>query len=685
MSTTLTAAKHDEQSAESAAFQTYWLWAMCLLGVDYFSTLAYQPSLTFQAAGWLAPLATVIVVLATLLGALPIYWYIAGKSPFGQGSIALMEQLVQGWRGKTLVLLLLGFAATDFVMIKTISLADAAEHLIHNTYVAQDRPLRQLAQHSRQLCREYLGAEAAAFFTEQLMVTILLSAVGFFFWYLLRQGFNRNVIRLAVPLVALYLVLNGLVIGCGVAYLVQHPQRLADWWAHLQAGQWHPQPMDGAGASWLWLILLCLFFLPQLSLGLSGFELSLLLMPQIRGKSSDDPQRPRGRIRNTRKMLTLAAFIMSFYLLGSALVTTIFIPPAALLPGGLADNRALAYLAHGGALAGDSGPATLSPLFGPLFGTLYDICTILLLGLAGTSVMMSLAALLPGFLLRFGMEFHWVHRWGLLLTLFYGVNLLITVYFRASVHDQRGAYATSVLVLVTSAALTACLSRQQKRPGRLWRGLPWKFTPTAVLFSLTTLAVMLLSPTGLLISFCFIVALLTTSVFARAVRSDELRTIGFDFASEQARFLWDSLRMADVPVLVPHRPGRQQRENKEKSLRADHNLTADVDIVFLEVEVDDPSNFYQKLLIDVFRDERRIVVKVTRCTSVAHAIASIALEISRVSSKPPAVHFGWTEMDMLAASWSYLAFGEGNIPWKVHELIQAAEPDSSRQPRVVIG
>jgi hypothetical protein len=336
----------------------------------------------------------------------------------------------------------------------------------------------------------------------------------------------------------------------------------------------------------------------------------------------------------------------------------------------------MAYLAHGGDLVGGG---SLGELFNPVFGTFYDIVTVVLLCLAGTSVMTALAVLLPQFLLRFGMELRWAHRWGVLLGLFALVNLAVTLYFRASVHDQRGAYATGVMVLMTSAALVTYLSVRHERHTQGKRG-PLSYGLIALIFAATTVAI----TSGLLISFGFIVTILTSSVFARAMCSDELRTTGFDFKDRESKFLWDSLVTADFPVLVPHRPGLHERNTKEKQIRQDHQMDPDVDIVFLEVEVDDPSNFYQRLLVEVFREEKRFVIKLTRCVSVAHAIAAVALEMSR-HSKPPGVHFGWSEMDLLAASWSYFAFGEGNIPWKVRELIREAEPDPARRPRVIIG
>ena len=136
----------------------YWLWVLCLLGLDYFSTLAYQPSITSHETARLGPLATAVVILVTLFGVLPVYCYLAGRSPGGQGSLGIVESLIRGWRGKTLVLILLGFAATDFTMLKSLSLADAAQHLIRS----DDAAWQDKTQGDHWLCANNPRASARA-------------------------------------------------------------------------------------------------------------------------------------------------------------------------------------------------------------------------------------------------------------------------------------------------------------------------------------------------------------------------------------------------------------------------------------------------------------------------------------------------------------------------------------------
>jgi hypothetical protein len=663
--------------------QSHWLGVLCLIGVDYFSSLAYQPSITFDVAGHLGPLATLVVVAMTLCGALPVYAYVAGQSPQGQGSVALLERLVRGWRGKTLIVLLLGFAATDFVMNKTLSLADAAEHMNRNEWRLWQQFLEELRDQTHDLVQRTLGPVAANYLDKQMIVTILLGILGYIFWAIIRRGFTRKVIALSVVIVSLYLLLNTVVVGSGLGYLAWHAEIAQAWYESATTGR-GPFSAAMAGHSGWMVAGLCLLFFPNLALGLSGFEMSMVVMPQVKGRRDDDRNHPRGRIRNTRKLLALAALIMSVYLLGAVFVTCTLIPPDALQANGRASNRTLAYLAHGGTLADGEAGTRLNPLFGPVFGSIYDLCTVVILCLAGTSVMTSLQNLVPPFLLRFGMEFKWVDAWGVLFGLFALTNLAVTLWFRASVDAQRGAYATGVLVVISSACLVTAIDRWRRRRHRWLLRVPWGFGLIALLFVASASYLLLTNPAGVLIALGFIIVIFGSSLLSRPFRNRELRTVGFEYVNEDSHRLWEELKLLKLPVLIPHRPGRHERDLKEECIRREHQLRPEIDVVFIEVHVQDASNFIQNPAMEVEREGSRFVVRITRCVSVAHAVAAVALELSR-AGPTPTLHFGWSDMSLLEAMWSYLVFGEGNVPWRVRELLQREEPDSARRPRVVIG
>src|SRR5258708_36675304 len=96
-----------KKSQTLLAPSSWWL-VLCLIGLDYFSTLAYLPSLAVEAAGPLAPLAALVVVIVTLLAALPVYLYVVGRSPHGRGGTGVIERVGAGWAGE--VFWLVGFA-----------------------------------------------------------------------------------------------------------------------------------------------------------------------------------------------------------------------------------------------------------------------------------------------------------------------------------------------------------------------------------------------------------------------------------------------------------------------------------------------------------------------------------------------------------------------------------------------
>lgn len=633
--------------------QSFWLWVLCLTGVDYFSTLGYQPSIAFEATGRLAPLATVLLVLVTLFGALPVYCYVAGQSFHGQGSIAMLEKLVHGWRGKFLVLVLLGFAGTDFVITKTLSAADAAEHLIHNP----------------------LWHDMPVWLQSQIMLTMLLLVVlgGVFL-----RGFSE-VIGIAVGLVAVYLALNTIVIVAGLGHLAAHPDLIAAWWRDVQSGNWLMPEAHGQGAGWGAIIIVCLLFFPKLALGLSGFETGVAVMPLIRGDSTDSPQHPVGRIRNTRKLLIAAAGIMSIYLLGSAMIVSTLIPPQELQKGGHAANRALAYLAHG------EGPMVLSTWFGNVFGTVYDISTVLILWFAGASAMSGLLNLVPRYLPRYGMAPEWASKFRALVVLFTVINLIVTLVFRADVEAQGGAYATGVMVLIFSACVATIIDQFRKRQGATSARIAWPYVGIAAVFFYVTTMIVIEKPEGMAIASCFIAAVMVSSLWSRILRSTELRFISFQFINNESKFLWDALRHLEFPVLVPHRAGgARSLAEKEEQIRQTHHLDSNVPIVFVEASLGDVSDFYHSPVIEVTDEEGRFIIRVTNCVSIAHVLATIALELSK-TGKPPELHFGWSDENPLAMNLRFVLFGEGNVPWLVRELISKAESDHAKQPRVIIG
>jgi hypothetical protein len=674
-------AENKDSSRSSRAYP--WLLVLSLVGLDYFSTLAYLPSIAVAEAGPLAPIAALGVSLVTLLAALPVYLYVVGRSPQGEGATGLLERRVHGWFGKFLILMLLGFVAADFVITRTLSLADASLHILHNPYW-QDHV------HSFQQNKEAVRASLPAvlqgrffdFWTEQLVLTVVLSLVGFGFYAFLQTGLSHAFLRFAAAVVGLYLLLSVFVVGSGVFLLVSQPELVKSWWSDVGRVTGAGHGTTPLASSW-GLLFVGLYFFPKVALGVSGFELSMAVAPLIQARPGDDPARPRGRIRDARKLIFLSALVMAILVPAATLIVTLLVPVDA-LKGGSAAHRALAYLAHGEG-ADKSEVPSLGWIFGPVFGTVYDASTALILVFAGASAILGIRNLVPGFLARFGMQLEWARKVGVMTHLFNTTILLVTVWFQASVSAQQGAYASSVLVLLTSAAVAALLDVRARLHGS-WLG-PVASAPFLVLtlFFLYMAGLNVLhNPYGLAIAMIFVAITLSTSLASRYLRNRELRFHGFAFADDGSRRRWEEIRNLEFQVLVPHRTGQTTLLQKEDEVRHKHRLAPDVPIIFIEVELGDASEFYHEPMMRIDHEEGREVIRLSRVASVSHVLAAIGLEFTKVG-RPPEIIFGWSSEGPVAAMLHFLFLGQGNVPWMVHELIRHAEPNPARRPRVTIG
>jgi hypothetical protein len=268
--------------------------------------------------------------------------------------------------------------------------------------------------------------------------------------------------------------------------------------------------------------------------------------------------------------------------------------------------------------------------------------------------------------------------------LFTCINLIVTWIFNADVEAQGGAYATGVLVLMSSASIATAIDLTRKRTRPWFVSLSLPSIIVAMVFVYTTVAVMIEKPDGMKIASFFILAIVISSVFSRLWRSTELRLSRFVFPNPESQMLWESLKYLEIPVLVPHRPGRRDLLEKEADIRRVHRLDPTTPIVYLEAIPGDASEFVHSPHMEIFSQEERFILRVTKCHSVAHVVAAVGLELAK-EGNPLEIHFGWSDEMPIAANLKFILFGEGNVPWMVRELIRRAEPDAKYQPRIVIG
>lgn len=596
---------------------------MCLTGVDYFSSMGFQPGISFLAAGLLSPFATLTLVALTLFGALPAYRIISQESPHGQGSFHIFEQLLKGWTGKACVLILLGFAVTDFIFTITVCASDASAHIVENPWFPH-------------------------FSFDRIVLTIIMILLlgGVFL-----KGFGEA-IRISLWLVMIYLLVNLVTLSVCVEKLLSHTDLVSAWVDKLFA------QFQNVGT----MVSVSLLVFPQLALGLSGFETGVAVMPMI--ETPEKKSLPQ-RIERTHRLLITVALVMAVFLLVGSTVTTLLIEPKLFAEGGEANGRALAYLAH--------------LYLGDTFGLLYDTSTVLILWFAGASGVAALLSLVPQYLPRYGMAPGWARAQRPLVLLITAISISLVILFKANVDAQAGAFATGLLVLIASATVAAAAT--------VWkRGWLARITygSIAAAFIYASVTIIKTRPDGFIISVLFTMIMLISCFLSRAIRSTELRVGDVELDECALRFIekakeeaWGEIR------LLAHKPDGTSYSWKVSEARFRHSIQeGEGNFIFLEVIPKDVSEFYTGVLKVHGAEQHGYPVLSCESPSVPNAIAALLLHLRDTTGKVPHAYFGWTEGNPVKYALKYLILGDGETAPITREILRNAEARVEQRPYV---
>jgi hypothetical protein len=262
---------------------------------------------------------------------------------------------------------------------------------------------------------------------------------------------------------------------------------------------------------------------------------------------------------------------------------------------------------------------------------------------------------------------------------FTAIAFAVTIIFDADVDAQGGAYATGVLVLMSSAAFAVTLS--------VWRkgGVRWGFLAIFLVFAYTTVVNIIERPEGIKIASFFIGAIIFTSLISRVQRSTELRIQRIEL-DETAEEILKEVSRAEIRIIANRcdRGDVQEYQFKEKEKREDNHIPREDDVIFFEVTPGDASEFSGEMRVKGYKVDGYRVFR-TESPAVPNAIAAFLIYLRDRTNKIPHVYFGWSEGNPIMYILKYIAFGEGDTAPVTHEVLRQAEDDPERRPAVHVG
>jgi hypothetical protein len=295
--------------------------------------------------------------------------------------------------------------------------------------------------------------------------------------------------------------------------------------------------------------------------------------------------------------------------------------------------------------------------------------------------MAGLLNIVPRYLPRYGMAPSWARAVRPLVLVYTAIACAITVIFEADVEAQGGAYATGVLVLMSSAAVAVTLSawRRGSRPGVVAFGV------LTGVFAYTTVVNIIARPEGIKIAAFFIGCILLSSLISRVWRSTELRVERVELDGTAQRFIAEASH-GEIRVIANQLDTGDAREYflKEREVREDTHLPPDEPVLFFEVMVGDASAFEDVLKVKGVEVAGYRILR-AESAAVPNAIAAFLLYLRDQTGKIPHAYFGWTEGNPIRYLLRFILFGEGDIAPVTREVLRQAEPDPERRPAIHVG